>query len=167
MPSLTPAVEQLIRELDLAPHPEGGWFRETYRSTQVDPHGRAASTLIYFLLAADRRSRLHRIDADEGWHLYRGGPVEIFELDEAAPDGALRVTRLGNELERGERPQHVVPAGRWFGAALPDGVDYALIGCSVAPGFEFARFELADRRRMLARFGMHRALVEHLTCDDP
>jgi predicted cupin superfamily sugar epimerase len=163
MPPLSPDVELLISGLGLAPHPEGGWFRETYRSTQLDARGRAASTLIYFLLARGQHSRLHRIDADEGWHLYHGGPVEIVELDEASPEGSSRVTRLGIDVAHGERPQHVVPAGRWFGAALPDGIDHALVGCSVAPGFEFSRFELADRHDMLARFPAHRALIERLT----
>jgi predicted cupin superfamily sugar epimerase len=165
MSKVSPDIECVIRELGLAPHPEGGWFRETYRSTRLDPSGRAASTLIYFLLAQGQCSRLHRIDADEGWHLYRGGPLEIFELDESSPGGALGVTRLGLDLEQGERPQHVVPAGRWFGAALPDGVDYALAGCSVAPGFEFRHFELAARRELLARFPAHRALIARLTTD--
>ena len=163
MPALSSDIEALIRELGLAPHPEGGWFRETYRSAQLDPHGRAASTLIYFLLARGQHSRLHRIDADEGWHLYRGGPLEIFELDDTSRGGSLNVMRLGVDIEHGERPPHVVPAGRWFGAALPDGIDYALVGCSVAPGFEFSCFELAERRDLLARFPAHRALIERLT----
>jgi predicted cupin superfamily sugar epimerase len=163
MPSLTPVIDSLIRELELAPHPEGGWFRETYRATQVDTRGRAASTLIYFLLARGQHSLLHRIDADEGWHLYCGGPLEIYEFDEAASDGALRVTRLGLDIARGERPQHVVPARRWFGAALASGVEYALAGCSVAPAFEFASFEFADRERMAVRFPANRALIERLT----
>lgn len=163
MPSRIPVVKSLIRDLQLAPHPEGGWFRETYRATQADERGRAASTLIYFLLARGQHSRLHRIDADEGWHLYLGGPLEIYEFDDAMAGDAFRVTRLGNDIEHGERPQHVVPAGRWFGAALMADVEYALVGCSVAPGFEFASFELADRRRMKARFANHAALIERLT----
>jgi hypothetical protein len=156
-------VETLIRELRLEAHPEGGFFRETYRSSVVDARGRAAATLIYFLLPQGHVSRLHRIDADESWHLYRGGPLEIYELDESDPDEALRVTTLGTDLARGERPQHVVPAGRWFGAACAAGTDYALVGCSVAPGFEFARFELGDRRELEARFARHRSLIRRLT----
>lgn len=163
MASHAPGVDELIRELALAPHPEGGWFRETYRSARLDPQGRAVGTLIYFLLARGQHSRLHRIDADEGWHLYRGGPIEIFEFDEASLCGAVQVTRLGTDIAHGERPQHVVPAGRWFGAALSDHVDYALVGCSVAPGFEFSRFELAERGVLLARFPGHRVLIERLT----
>ena len=156
-------VETLIRELRLEPHPEGGFFRETYRSGALDAQGRPLATLIYFLLRRGHVSRLHRIDADEGWHLYLGGPLEIYELDEADPDGGLRVTTLGTDLARGERPQHVVPAGRWFGAAPAAAADYALVGCSVAPGFEFARFELGDRRGLQGRFAQHRDLIGRLT----
>lgn len=156
-------VDMLIRELRLEAHPEGGFFRETWRSSVVDARGRAAATLIYFLLPQGHVSRLHRIDADEGWHLYRGGPLEIYELDEAGPEDALRVTTLGLDLGRGERPQHVVPAGRWFGAACAAGADYALVGCSVAPGFEFARFELGERAALEARFERHRDLIRRLT----
>jgi predicted cupin superfamily sugar epimerase len=164
-PDARVTVATLIRELRLEAHPEGGFFRETYRSRVVDANGRAAATLIYFLLPQGHVSRLHRIDADEGWHLYRGGPLEIYEFDEGAPQDALRVTALGTDLARGERPQHVVPAGRWFGAACASGADYALVGCSVAPGFEFSRFELGVRAQLEARFARHGALVRRLTVD--
>jgi len=147
-----PPIERLVHLLDLAPHPEGGYFRETYRSQHAGPEGRAASTLIYFLLAPGQVSKLHRIDADEGWHLYLGGPLEIHELDAARPDESPLVTRLGTDIVGGERPQHVVPAGRWFGAALAAGAPYALVGCSVAPGFEFANFELGNRETLMRAF---------------
>jgi uncharacterized protein len=142
----------LIRELELTPHPEGGYFRETYRAPQHDPQGRAAATLIYFLLLQGQVSKLHRIDADESWHLYLGGPLLIHELDPAMPQAPPRTTVLGRELARGERPQHVVPAGCWFGAELAPGAQFALVGCGVAPAFEFAKFELATRDGMLAHF---------------
>jgi len=158
----SPPADLLIRELGLRPHPEGGYYRETYRSARCDAGGRAASTMIYFLLPQGHVSRLHRIDADEGWHLYLGGPLEIYELDDQAPHAAPGVTRLGTDLRRGERPQHVVAAGRWFGAAPAAGAAYALVGCTVAPGFEFARFELADRATLIARFPRARALIERL-----
>lgn len=157
-----PAAADLVRDLQLLPHPEGGYFRETYRAAHADAQGRAASTMIYFLLPAGEVSRLHRIDADEGWHHYLGGTLEIFELDEAAP-GTPRVTRLGKDLGRGEVPQHVVPAGRWFGAAPAAGVPYVLVGCTVAPAFEFARFELGERARLLARFPDAADVVTKLT----
>jgi hypothetical protein len=158
-----PAVEDLVRDLGLLPHPEGGFYHETYRAARQVGDGRAASTMIYFLLPAGHVSRLHRIDADEGWHHYLGGALEIFELDEARPDGPPDITRLGKDLSRGERVQHVVPAGRWFGAAPAAGVPYALVGCTVAPGFEFSRFELGTRGALLAKFPAAAALVERLT----
>lgn len=157
-----PDAAQLVRELALTPHPEGGFYRETYRAAQAVDGGRSASTMIYFLLRAGEVSRLHRIDADEGWHHYLGGALEIFELDEADP-GRLRVTTLGKDLARGEVLQHVVPAGRWFGAAPAPGAAYALVGCTVAPGFEFAHFELGERAPLLARFPAAAALVTRLT----
>lgn len=158
----SPEVTALIRDLGLQPHPEGGYYRETYRAATQVPGERAASTLIYFLLAAGQISKLHRIDADESWHLYLGGPLEIHELDESSPDTA-RVTVLGTRFELGQTPQHVVPAGRWFAATLPAGAPYALVGCGVAPGFEFARFELAVRAQLLPRFPAARDLIERLT----
>lgn len=161
--SKLPTVESLVRQLDLRPHPEGGYYRETYRAACVGAGERAASTMIYFLLPKGHVSRLHRIDADEGWHLYLGGPLEIYELDEHEPDAPPRITTLGTNLDRGERPQHVVPAGRWFGAEPAPGAAYALVGCTVAPGFEFARFELGDRTRLSALFPDVRALIKRLT----
>jgi predicted cupin superfamily sugar epimerase len=161
MTSLPDAAE-LVRELALRPHPEGGFYRETYRAAHTVDAGRAASTMIYFLLRAGEVSRLHRIDADEGWHHYLGGALEVYELDETEP-ARLRVTRLGKDLHRGEVPQHMVPAGRWFGAAPAPGVPYALVGCTVAPGFEFARFELGTRASLLARFPDAADLVTRLT----
>ena len=158
-----PTVETLVRELGLLPHPEGGHYRETYRASHAGADGRAASTTIYFLLSKGEVSRLHRIDADEGWHLYLGGPLKIYELDEREPYAPPRITMLGTDLDRGERPQHVVPAGRWFGAEPAPGVPYALVGCTVAPGFEFARFELGNRTRLSALFPDARALIKRLT----
>jgi uncharacterized protein len=158
-----PAVEDLVRDLGLRPHPEGGYYRETYRSTTQVGGGRSAATMIYFLLPAGHVSRLHRIDADEGWHHYLGGALEVYELDAAGPGATALVTRLGKDLSRGEVPQHLVPAGRWFGAAPVAGAPYALVGCTVAPGFEFARFELGTRAALLARFPAAADLVERLT----
>jgi hypothetical protein len=151
----------LIQTLQLSPHPEGGWFRETYRAAQQDAAGRAASTLIYFLLLPGQVSKLHRIDADESWHLYLGGPLLIHEL--VTETGAAQTTVLGRALEHGEQPQHVVPAGRWFGAVLAPGASFALVGCVVAPGFEFDRFELARREQLLPRFAAVTGLIERLT----
>ncbi len=139
----------VIQLLGLKPHPEGGHFRETFRDAPAaDPaaqagqgpagDGRAASTAIYFLLARGERSHWHRIDAAEVWHFYAGAPLT---LDIAPETGARESLTLGSNLAAGERPQAIVPARAWQ-AAQSRG-DWTLVGCTVAPGFEFARFELA------------------------
>jgi predicted cupin superfamily sugar epimerase len=127
----------VIRLLGLQPHPEGGHFRETFRDHRDGE--RAASTAIYFLLAAGEVSRWHRIDAAEIWHWYAGAPLE---LSIAAKHAALVQVRLGAALESGERPQAVVPAGDWQSARSLGA--WSLVGCTVAPGFEFSGFELAE-----------------------
>jgi uncharacterized protein len=133
------SASDVIRLLDLAPHPEGGHYRETFRDARAVEGARAASTAIYFLLARGARSHWHRIDAVEIWHWYAGAPLR---LDIA--DGDKRTTiRLGPDLAAGERPQAAVPAGAWF-AAESFG-DWTLTGCTVAPGFEFSAFELAPK----------------------
>lgn len=124
--------DDIIDMLGLAPHPEGGFYRETFR----DPHaidGRSVGTAIYFLLRAGEASRLHRVDAAEIWHHYAGAPLKLTVGD--------KDIRLGTDLAAGERPQAVVPAGVWQ-AAQSLGV-WTLVGCTVAPGFEFSAFELA------------------------
>ena len=129
----------VVRRLDLKPHPEGGHFRETFRDSPTVDGGRAASTAIYFLLARGERSRWHRVDAAEVWHFYAGAPLA---LDIAAGDGAaIEHVMLGADLARGERPQAVVPA--WVWQAAESRGDWMLVGCTVAPGFEFKGFELA------------------------
>jgi len=127
----------VIRLLDLKPHPEGGHFRETFRDARSE-NGRAASTAIYFLLARGERSRWHRIDAAEVWHHYAGAPLV---LEMAASDGPIRRMKLGPDIAMGERPQGVVPAGHWQAAESLG--DWTLAGCTVAPGFDFAKFETA------------------------
>lgn len=159
-----------IRALQLRPHPEGGYFRETYRAAESIPRRalparfpgpRAFSTAIYFLLRAGQVSRLHRIRSDETWHFHAGAPLIIHLL---TPDGRYRALRLGVRPDRGEHPQAVVPAGAWFGAVLAPRGRYALVGCTVAPGFDFADFALADRADLTRRFPRHRRLIEALTC---
>ncbi|MFL6667297.1 MAG: cupin domain-containing protein [Burkholderia ambifaria] len=145
----------LIHQFDLQPHPEGGYFRETYRATDTvvrpaDGAPRAASTAIYYLLCDGAYSSWHRIRSDEVWHFYAGDPLEVWVLDEH--DG-LTIHRLGNPLTHpGTVFQAVVPAGRWFGARCASPEHVALVGCTVAPGFEFAEFELADAAALAAAF---------------
>ena len=164
MRGAAPADEGIAR-LALVRHPEGGWYRETYRAAErVEARalptrfggGRVFSTAIYYLLRSGERSALHRIKSDEIWHHYAGDPVTLWLLE--AP-GAAREIRLGGEGE----PQALVPAGVWYGARVVDGGAYALMGGTVAPGFEFADFELADRAALLGRWPAHRALIEALT----
>ncbi|HET9159417.1 MAG TPA: cupin domain-containing protein, partial [Caulobacteraceae bacterium] len=124
----------VVRRLDLKPHPEGGWYRETFRDLGVP---RSSSTAIYYLLAAGQRSHWHRVDAVEVWHHYRGAPLRLSIVG----DEGVRQIRLGSSIEAGETPQAIVPAGAWQ-AAEPLG-EWALVGCTVAPGFEFDGFEMA------------------------
>jgi predicted cupin superfamily sugar epimerase len=134
---------ELIEHLRLEPHPEGGHFRETYRAslTVPTPWGeRAASTAIHYLLQADEWSCWHRIRSDEAWHHHGGGSLLLYEI---SPTGRAGLTRLGLDLAAGERPQHVVPAGSWFAATPAPGSPWSLLSCTVAPGFDFADFELA------------------------
>jgi predicted cupin superfamily sugar epimerase len=128
----------VIRTLDLKPHPEGGHFRETFRDQRVLDSGRAASTAIYYLLMHDERSHWHRVDAAEVWHWYAGASLALEIACENAP-----VTRivLGNDLVAGQCPQAVVPARAWQAARSLG--DWSLVGCTVAPGFDFAGFEMA------------------------
>lgn len=129
----------MIRLLDLKPHPEGGHFRETFRDSRQVEGGRAASTAIYFLLARGECSHWHRVDAAEVWHWHAGAPLEL----EIADAGRRERITLGTDLAAGERPQAVVPAHAWQAARSLG--DWTLVGCTVAPGFDFAKFELAPK----------------------
>ena len=122
--------DALIAQLQLQPHPEGGYFRETFRDAGA---GRAHSTAIYFLLKAGQVSRWHRVDTAEVWHFYRGAPLELRI--------GKRLEILGPEIEKGQQPQLIVPRDEWQAARSLG--DYTLVGCTVAPGFEFSKFEMA------------------------
>lgn len=131
--------DDVIRLLELVPHPEGGHYRETFRDSATTSSGRAASTAIYFLLRAGETSHWHRVDAVETWHWHAGATLE---LETAAPEATTStVIALGSDLAAGERPQAVVPAGAWQRARSRGA--WTLVGCTVAPGFTFAGFELA------------------------
>ncbi len=132
------SADEVIRLLDMKPHPEGGWYRETFRDERQDASGRAASTLIYFLLGPGDVSHWHRVDSTEVFHWYAGSPLVIT----VSPNGHdAEAHHLGQELRSGQRPQFVVPAG-WWQTATSLGA-WTLLGCTVAPGFDFAGFELA------------------------
>lgn len=147
--------DTIIERLELEPHPERGYYRQTYQASlavQSSAHGaaRAASTAIYFLVTASEPvTYLHRLRSDEIFHLYDGGPLEIVRL---FPDGTWDIARLGMNLDAGERPQITIPAGTWFGTALAAGISHCLVGCTVAPGFQFEDFELAEGPELEARY---------------
>jgi predicted cupin superfamily sugar epimerase len=158
-----------IERLKLERHPEGGYFRETYHSAATIQEcclgsgregPRSVATSIYFLLAGDDLSALHRIKSDELWHYHAGGPLTIHVI---SPDGGYRTIALGLDLERGEAPQAVVSAGAWFGATVDDPASYALVGCTVAPGFDFRDFELAQRNELIRTYPHHQGVIERLT----
>ncbi|WEK50627.1 MAG: cupin domain-containing protein [Candidatus Kaistia colombiensis] len=131
------SAEDIIAKLDLAPHPEGGFYRRTFEDS-VAHDGRPASTAIYYLLASGMKSHWHRIDAIEVWHYYAGAPIELALSEDG---GVTETFRLGPDVLAGEQPQVVVPTG-WWQAARSLG-DWTLVGCTVAPGFRFEGFELA------------------------
>lgn len=153
----------------MQPHPEGGWFAETYRSDDRIPARalegreysgeRAVSTGIYFLLEGGQFSAFHRIRSDEMWHFYEGSSVRVTCI---RPDGALREHLLGRDFDAGERLQAVVPAFDWFASEVVSESGYALVGCTVAPGFDFEDFELAEKSRLSAEFPQHRHAISRL-----
>jgi len=160
-----------IERLGLKPHPEGGYFRETYRAAETIARehlparfsgARSFSTAIYFLLEGRDFSALHRIRQDEMWHFYDGCPLRVSSI---SPERRLSVVRLGRDVQAGEVLQAVVPAGYFFGARPSDPDSYSLVGCTVAPGFDFADFELPTRGELVARFPQHAAVVNDLTRD--
>ena len=160
---------EIIKKLNLQPHPEGGYFSEIYRSNEIiDEHSlperyegnRTFSTSIYFLLGGGQKSHLHKLKSDETWHFYIGSPILIHTIDE---DGAYKIYRLGNKLDEGESLQITIPRGVWFGAEVVDKSLFSLIGCTVAPGFEFTDFELGEREDLLLKFPAHAKIIELLT----
>ena len=159
-----PEATAIIERLALMPHPEGGFYRETFRALMTvegTPHGspRTASTAIYFLLPSGTFSAWHRVASDEAWHFYDGDPLELHTLDD---NNIHTVVTLGRDLAADQRPQHVVPAGVWQ-AARPRGERFTLCGCTVAPGFDFADFEMPSRARLLELLPAHHDLVVALT----
>lgn len=166
-----PTAEELIARLGLQPHPkEGGFFRETYRAGERLPDAalppryggaRATSTAIYYLLTPTSVSALHRLQSDEVFHFYLGGPVRMLQLD---PNGGGRTVVLGSDILAGQTPQLVVPRGIWQGSHLEAGA-FALLGCTVAPGFEYADYEHGDRAELTRQYPDWAELIRRLTPD--
>lgn len=161
--------ETWVRALGLGPHPEGGSFRETWRAADRTAAAalprrfsgeRSLGTAIYYLLRATERSLLHRLRADEVWHLYDGGPLILHVFGD---DSTYRPLVLGRDVGAGQAPQQTVRHGCWFGAEVAPSADFALVGCTVAPGFDFEDFEFASRADLLARHPDHADIVTRLT----
>ena len=159
---------EIIGMLGLLPHPEGGYFRETFRSsdmvTLADGRERSAGTSIYYLLPQGTFSALHKVAADEIWHFDLGAPLELLTI---TPAGDLEVHLLGCQLDAGQRPQYTVPSGVWQAArALPSSGGFTLVGCTVSPGFDFADFEMPGRAALGALFPQHQAIIDSFTRDE-
>jgi predicted cupin superfamily sugar epimerase len=161
--------EELIRHLALVRHPEGGWYRETYRSNERVPSKalparfggeRSFCTAIYFLLEQGDVSALHRIKSDEIWHYYAGASLSIHVLTRK---GDHEILRLGPDITAGETFQTVVPGECWFGAEVSGSGPYSLVGCTVAPGFDFADFEMGTATRLLQTYPAHDEIIRRLT----
>ncbi len=157
-----------INALEMLPHPEGGYYKETYRSnenisfdklTNRYDGQRSFGTSIYFLLTINDRSHFHRLKSDEIWHYHQGGLVKIHMISSS---GELISKDLGTEIELGQQLQVVIPKGTWFAAEVIHG-DFILVGCTVAPGFAFEDFELANRNQLSAAFPQHQTLIEQFT----
>ncbi len=164
-----PDAERWIKKLALKPHPEGGYFSESYRSDGRIPASALPSdfagecrwsTAIYFLLEGNDFSAFHRIRSDEVWHFYAGSEIVLHWF---SIEGLHGKTLLGADLKKESLPQWVIPAGTWFAAEVLDKHSFALVGCTVAPGFEFSDFELARRERLIQVFPQHAKLIEALT----
>lgn len=157
--------EDWIAHLRLEPHPEGGYFRRSYTAeltlTLPDRDGpRPVATAIDYLLKGGQRPRLHRLKSDELWHFYIGSPLTVHVLDS---EGRYTAWRLGADPTVGQRFQLAIHAGCWFGATVDDPAGFSLSGCTVAPGFDFADFELADRATLVRQYPQHAEFIEQLT----
>jgi hypothetical protein len=162
-------VDLLVKTLNLVAHPEGGYFKEIYRSRDIIPQNalpegfsgdRAIATAIYFLIEKNNFSALHKIKSDETWHFYYGDTLEVIEIDET---GILRSTAIGNNLLQGETFQYTVKANTWFGSRVKSGGNFSLVGCTVAPGFDFNDFELGTKEMLLQLFPNHIKIISEMT----
>lgn len=158
-----------IEKLNLLSHPEGGFYKETYRAKENIlsdhlpkrfPGNRSFSTGIYYLLEKEKFSAFHKIKSDEMWHHYDGCALIIHTIDQ---QGTYQTLKLGKNLDQNEMPQAVVPYGVWFAAELEDKSSYALVGCTVSPGFDFSDFEMADQSELLKGYPQHQEIIKKLT----
>ncbi|GAA4277826.1 cupin domain-containing protein [Aquimarina mytili] len=163
------SIENIVETLGMNPHPEGGFYKETYRSSGVIAKNgleksfngdRNYCTAIYFLLTSDNFSAFHRIKQDEIWHYYKGSSLYVHVID---PNGEYKRHVVGVNIEQGESPQLVVPAGCWFASSVKDVDAFSLVGCTVSPGFDFDDFELAKRKSLIEQFPEHENIITQLT----
>lgn len=161
--------EKIATTLNMLPHPEGGYYKETYRSSGIinqetlGSHfsgDRHYSTSIYFLLTSDTFSAFHRIKQDEIWHFYKGSPIKLHII---STNGVYKNIIIGNDLERNEHPQYIVSAGDWFAAEVISNNSFSLLGCTVSPGFDFKDFQLGDKASLIATFPQHKSIITKLT----
>ncbi|NAS29409.1 hypothetical protein GTQ40_00350 [Flavobacteriaceae bacterium R38] len=161
--------EKLIQLLNLTPHPEGGYFKETYRSdgkinedslNNSYSGNRNYSTAIYFLLTSDQFSSFHKIHQDEAWHFYDGVPVKIHMISN---NGDYSNVIVGRDFDKGEVPQFVVPGEYWFAAEVIENNSFSLVGCTVSPGFDFNDFKLAKREDLILKFPQHKEIITKFT----
>jgi len=160
-------IQTIITHLNLQPHPEGGWYAETYRSDETTTGlperftgPRNFSTAIYFLLTGNTFSAFHRIKSDELWHFYEGDMLEVFVIDE---EGTMQVIQLGRDTAHGQVYQACVRKGLWFASRCLVKDGFSLVGCTVSPGFDFADFEMADRAELIQQYPQHSELIYGLT----
>lgn len=161
-------VQHLVQQFKMLPHPEGGYYKETYRSTELIGKNalptrfggdRYFSTAIYFLLEQGNFSAFHKIKSDECWHFYAGQTLLVYVL---LHNGDLDIIKVGNNIEEGETFQYVVPANCWFASQPAPESDFSFVGCTVAPGFDFTDFELATAHEMVALFPQHANIISSL-----
>ena len=161
--------KKIIQKLNLEPHPEGGYFKEVYRSSEIIPEDalperfigdRSYSTSIYYLLKGDQFSTFHRLKADEIWHHYDGSAIELHII---SPNAKYEKIVLGKTIDEGEVFQHTVQNGCWFAAIPVDKNSYSLIGATVSPGFDFNDFEIGDRKELITKYPKYKNIIKKLT----
>jgi predicted cupin superfamily sugar epimerase len=157
------SAQHIIDKLKLMRHPEGGFYKETYRSDQIlvndKKENRNVSTAIYYLLENEDRSLFHRIQSDELWFFHLGEPLEIISIERKQ----LTTITLGNDIEQDEFPQVKIPANTWFGARIKNAKGFSLVSCVVSPGFDFTDFELAKREDLIQQFPLFKDVIEKFT----
>lgn len=161
MNNVNETIEQIINQFELLPHPEGGFYKETYRSeTKCNNGTRSLSTVIYFLLRSEDVSHFHRIKSDEIWYYHGGSPLIVHSIDE---NGRYHAQKVGMNLKNNEIPQYLVPKNTIFGSTVLEKNSYSLVSCSVSPGFEFEDFELFKRDELIQIYPNHSEIIYRLT----